>query len=128
MIPVVADPIDLINPVTPKPGIDTEANGFWHWLGDLVVRVFSGDLQWWEWFVVVLIVLALLLLIPLVIQLFPIIVMILKGVVWILILPFRLTAKAMKTASQRRKKSKKHKQEKSHEKFQEEDDYQDKSA
>ena len=128
VIPVVADPIDLINPVTPKPGIDTEANGFWHWLGDLVVRVFSGDLQWWEWFVVVLIVLALLLLIPLVIQLFPIIVMILKGVVWILILPFRLTAKAMKTASQRRKKSKKHKQEKSHEKFQEEDDYQDKSA
>ena len=101
------------NPLNPtNPSASNKGTSFWSWLGDLFTRLFKGDLVWWEWIIVAIIGIVILLCIPLIIQLIPLLFSVLKGIVWIVILPFRLTAQAIKSLSKRNEKRKRAKAQK----------------
>lgn len=86
VIPVVSNPIDVVNAITPPVQMPSE-------------------LDWWE------ILLAILLLILLIVILFPVLPWIVKGVFWIISLPFKAVAALFKSIDKARKKRKEKKEE-----------------
>lgn len=81
VIPVVANPIDIVNAITPPVQ-------------------FPDEIAWWQ------IVLGVIFLILLFILLFPILPYIIKGVVWLVCLPFKAINKLWKNSEERRKERK----------------------
>ena len=111
VIPVVSSPTDAIGGIDPPLAEESDFN-FWEELKDFVQRLFRGDLKWWEWIIVALAVPVLILAIVLIIYLFPLIVQIVKNIIWLFITPFRLLGKAIQSASRRREKRKRAKAQK----------------
>lgn len=111
VIPVVSSPTDAIGGIDP-PLAEESGFNFWEELKDFVQRLFRGDLKWWEWIIVALAVPVLILAIVLIIYLFPLIVQIVKSIIWLFITPFKLLGKAIQSASRRREKRKRAKAQK----------------
>lgn len=86
VIPVVSSPMDIVNSITPPVQI-------------------PYDGEWWK------ILLAVLLLILLIVLLFPVLPWIVKGVFWIISLPFKAVAALFKSIDKARKKRKEKKEE-----------------
>ena len=87
VIPVVASPIDIVNDITPPVFLD-------------------DGLEWWQ------ILLAILLIILLVIILWPIIPYVIKGIWWLICLPFKLLKLLFDAIGKSIKKRKEKKKEK----------------
>lgn len=81
VIPVVSSPIDVVNAVTPPVQM-------------------SDEIPWWQ------IVLGVILLILLLMLLFPVLPYLVKGIVWLVCLPFKAIGKLWKSGEQRREERK----------------------
>lgn len=96
VIGAVASPVDIIG------GIDApnfEDTGFWQWLWNLLKSI-----PWWGWLLIAIVVIGLLCLIK---PVFEIVAAILKGVVFIIMLPFRAIGAIIDNVSAPGKRKKK---------------------
>ena len=81
VIPVVASPIDIVNDITPPVYLD-------------------DGLDWWQILLaIIFLILALWLL-----SITGILPLLVKGIVWLILLPFRLIGKLLKVITKKRKK------------------------
>lgn len=75
VISVVSNPIDIVGAVTPSQGFTTA--GWWDNVTDYFGRLFTGNLEWWEWLV-------FFLCLPLIVLVLVLAIVVILGVVWII--------------------------------------------